>query len=86
MTIASPSGCSDPRSSDAASRKVTRVSPEGKKTTYGVTAIPLGGYVKIPGMHRLAPADVDLWEINEAFAAVAVYAVKVEGDDVLVAV
>ena len=23
---------------------------------YGVGVIPLGGYVKIPGMHRLAPA------------------------------
>jgi regulator of sigma E protease len=27
---------------------------------YGVGVIPLGGYVKIPGMHRLAPADVDM--------------------------
>ena len=27
---------------------------------YGLGAIPLGGYVKIPGMHRPAPADVDL--------------------------
>jgi regulator of sigma E protease len=26
---------------------------------YGVGMIPLGGYVKIPGMHRPAPADVD---------------------------
>jgi len=26
---------------------------------YGIGAIPLGGYVKIPGMHRPAPADVD---------------------------
>jgi regulator of sigma E protease len=26
---------------------------------YGLGAIPLGGYVKIPGMHRLAPSDVD---------------------------
>jgi len=26
---------------------------------YGVGAIPLGGFVKIPGMHRPAPADVD---------------------------
>jgi regulator of sigma E protease len=28
---------------------------------YGVGAIPLGGYVKIPGMHRLSPGDVDLY-------------------------
>ena len=28
---------------------------------YGVGAIPLGGYVKIPGMHRPAPGDVDLY-------------------------
>jgi regulator of sigma E protease len=27
---------------------------------YGLGAIPLGGYVKIPGMHRPAPADLDL--------------------------
>jgi regulator of sigma E protease len=27
---------------------------------YGIGAIPLGGYVKIPGMHRPAPADVDV--------------------------
>jgi regulator of sigma E protease len=26
---------------------------------YGIGAIPLGGYVKIPGMHRSAPSDVD---------------------------
>ena len=26
---------------------------------YGIGAIPLGGMVKIPGMHRPAPADVD---------------------------
>ncbi len=39
--------------------------PAVAKTTrrgieYGIGAIPLGGYVKIPGMHRLAPADVDV--------------------------
>ena len=27
---------------------------------YGLGAIPLGGYVKIPGMHRPAPSDVDV--------------------------
>ena len=27
---------------------------------YGVGVIPLGGYVKIPGMHRPAPSDVDV--------------------------
>lgn len=27
---------------------------------YGVGAIPLGGFVKIPGMHRPAPSDVDV--------------------------
>ncbi len=27
---------------------------------YGVGAIPLGGYVKIPGMHRLSAADADV--------------------------
>ena len=34
--------------------KVTRGGIE-----YGIGAIPLGGYVKIPGMHRPAPGDVD---------------------------
>ena len=34
--------------------KVTRNGIE-----YGIGAIPLGGYVKIPGMHRPAPADVE---------------------------
>jgi regulator of sigma E protease len=28
---------------------------------YGVGAVPLGGYVKIPGMHRPAPSDLDLY-------------------------
>jgi regulator of sigma E protease len=27
---------------------------------YGIGAIPLGGFVKIPGMHRPAPADADV--------------------------
>jgi len=27
---------------------------------YGLGAIPLGGYVKIPGMHRPAPSDLDV--------------------------
>src|SRR6266542_3986984 len=27
---------------------------------YGIGAIPLGGYVKIPGMHRLSPGDAEL--------------------------
>ena len=35
--------------------KVTR-----KGTEYGIGAIPLGGYVKIPGMHRPAASDLDL--------------------------
>jgi regulator of sigma E protease len=30
-----------------------------KGIEYGLGAIPLGGYVKIPGMHRPAPADLD---------------------------
>src|SRR3954447_273922 len=44
---------------------------------YGIGVIPLGGYVKIPGMHRLAPGDVDvhfgrsLQETPELAAAVA---------------
>ncbi len=35
--------------------KVTR-----KGIEYGIGAIPLGGYVKIPGMHRPAASDLDL--------------------------
>jgi regulator of sigma E protease len=31
-----------------------------KGTEYGIGAIPLGGYVKIPGMHRPAPSDLDV--------------------------
>jgi regulator of sigma E protease len=27
---------------------------------YGIGSVPLGGYVKIPGMHRPAPGDIDL--------------------------
>src|SRR3954470_16904678 len=30
-----------------------------KGVEYGIGAIPLGGYVKIPGMHRPAASDVD---------------------------
>jgi regulator of sigma E protease len=32
-----------------------------KGIEYGIGAIPLGGYVKIPGMHRPAPGDVDVY-------------------------
>jgi regulator of sigma E protease len=31
-----------------------------KGIEYGIGAIPLGGYVKIPGMHRPAPPDLDV--------------------------
>jgi len=30
-----------------------------KEIEYGIGMIPLGGFVKIPGMHRPAAADVD---------------------------
>ena len=32
-----------------------------KGIEYGVGVIPLGGYVKIPGMHRLSPSDADMY-------------------------
>jgi regulator of sigma E protease len=32
-----------------------------KGVEYGLGAIPLGGYVKIPGMHRPAPSDLDVY-------------------------
>ena len=31
-----------------------------KGIEYGIGAVPLGGYVKIPGMHRPAPSDLDV--------------------------
>jgi regulator of sigma E protease len=31
-----------------------------KGIEYGIGTIPLGGYVKIPGMHRPAPSDLDM--------------------------
>jgi regulator of sigma E protease len=37
---------------------VKRTSKKGIE--YGLGAIPLGGYVKIPGMHRMSPSDVDV--------------------------
>jgi regulator of sigma E protease len=37
------------------------VKTQRKGIEYGVGAIPLGGYVKIPGMHRPAPGDVDVY-------------------------
>jgi regulator of sigma E protease len=36
------------------------VKTKRKGVEYGLGAIPLGGYVKIPGMHRPAPSDVDV--------------------------
>ncbi len=32
-----------------------------KGVEYGIGAIPLGGYVKIPGMHRPAARDFEIW-------------------------
>jgi regulator of sigma E protease len=36
------------------------VKTKRKGVEYGLGAIPLGGYVKIPGMHRPAPSDLDV--------------------------
>jgi regulator of sigma E protease len=36
------------------------VKVQRKGIEYGLGSIPLGGYVKIPGMHRPAPSDVDV--------------------------
>ena len=41
-------------------------------TEYCISAIPLGGYVKIPGMHRPAAGDLDVHfgrAVEEALAA-----------------
>ena len=43
----------------SASRRRSRRS-SAKDIEYGVGAIPLGGYVKIPGMHRPAASDVEV--------------------------
>jgi len=37
------------------------VKTKRKGVEYGLGAIPLGGYVKIPGMHRPAPSDLDVY-------------------------
>jgi regulator of sigma E protease len=37
------------------------VKTERRGIEYGIGAIPLGGFVKIPGMHRPAARDVDVW-------------------------
>jgi regulator of sigma E protease len=39
---------------------------------YGIGAIPLGGLVKIPGMHRPAPSDLDLYFGGVQYEAPAV--------------
>src|SRR5207248_8574381 len=36
------------------------VKKKHKGIEYGIGAIPLGGYVRIPGMHRPAAKDVDV--------------------------
>ena len=54
---------------------------------YGIGAVPLGGYVKIPGMHRPAPSDVDLHfaraigEHPELFSATTVIRRRLEEGD-----
>jgi len=54
---------------------------------YGIGSVPLGGYVKIPGMHRPAPADVDIHfaraigERPQLFAATTVLRRRLEEGD-----
>ena len=50
----SRSGCGRGASTSASRRRSSKTTRNGIE--YGVGAIPLGGYVKIPGMHRPAPA------------------------------
>src|SRR5207247_138531 len=58
-----------------------------KGIEYGIGSVPLGGYVKIPGMHRPAPSDVDLHfaraigERPELFAATSVLRRRLEEGD-----
>src|SRR5438128_3255117 len=54
---------------------------------YGIGSIPLGGYVKIPGMHRPAASDVDLYfaraigEGPQLFAATTVLRRRLDEGD-----
>ena len=54
---------------------------------YGIGSIPLGGYVKIPGMHRPAASDVDLYfaraigERPQLFAATTVLRRRLDEGD-----
>ncbi|HEV8603368.1 MAG TPA: site-2 protease family protein [Gaiellaceae bacterium] len=41
-----------------------------KGIEYGIGMIPLGGYVKIPGMHRPAPSDLDVRGVHFGAAVV----------------
>ena len=52
------SGCGRGASTSASRRRSPRWTRNGIE--YGIGAIPLGGYVKIPGMHRPAPSDLDV--------------------------
>jgi len=58
-----------------------------KGIEYGIGAIPLGGYVKIPGMHRPAPSDLDTFfgaareEAPELHAPIEHVKRKLEEDD-----
>jgi regulator of sigma E protease len=58
-----------------------------KGIEYGIGSIPLGGYVKIPGMHRPAPTDVDqhfaraIGERPHLFAATTVLRRRLEEGD-----
>ena len=58
-----------------------------KGIEYGIGSVPLGGYVKIPGMHRPAPSDVDLHfaraigERPELFTATTVLRRKLDEGD-----
>src|SRR5438876_8838146 len=62
-----------------------------KGIEYGIGAIPLGGYVKIPGMHRPAPSDLDvqlgqaLKEDPRLFPKVARVKRSLEADDLTAA-
>ena len=58
-----------------------------KGIEYGIGSVPLGGYVKIPGMHRPAPSDVDqhfaraIGERPQLFAATSVLRRQLEEGD-----
>ena len=80
-------GCGRGSSTSSSRRRSGRRTRGGIE--YGIGAIPLGGYVKIPGMHRPAGKDLEMHlsravdEVPWLEAQVAAAAQTLEGDDLV---